>query len=304
MKQERILAPIVLFVYNRPEHTRQTLEALAENELASQSRLIVYSDGPKNEEDMVGVDQVRNEVEAISGFAEVDMVKRDANVGLAANIIDGVTTVVNRYGRVIVLEDDLVTAPYFLRFMNDALDCYADEPKVGHIQAYDFTSNPNLPETFLIKWTGSWGWATWARAWKHFNPDGKALLEELRRRHLTRTFDLNGNYRFTRMLRHQVEGKNNSWAIRWNASLFLADVLSLNVGRSLVQNIGFDGSGTHCGSDALYTAHVWTEPLPVEPITPVEENLYARQSLGRYYHRTAGFWAKVRRRLKRLVSRR
>ena len=261
MKTETALAPIVLFVYNRPNHTRETLEALRKNELADASRLIVYSDGPKGEEDREEVEAVRALVNDLTGFAAVEVVKRESNVGLAANIIDGVTTVVNKYGRVIVLEDDLVTAPYFLRFMNDALECYAEEPRVGHIQAYDFTGDPELPETFLIKWTGSWGWATWDRAWKLFNPDGKALLDELRRRRLTRTFDLNGNYRFTRMLRHQVEGKNNSWAIRWNASLFLADVLSLNVGRSLVQNIGFDGSGTHCGSEALYTARVWDIPL-------------------------------------------
>ena len=304
MKPDEKLAPIVLFVYNRPQHTHETLEALKNNELAERSRLVVYCDGPKGDDDRAEVEPVRAEVDAVTGFADVEVVKRDSNVGLAANIIDGVTSVLNRYGRVIVLEDDLVTAPYFLRFMNDALECYADEPRVGHIQAYDFTGDPALPETFLIKWTGSWGWATWDRAWRLFNPDGKALLDELRRRRLTRTFDLNGNYRFTRMLRHQVEGKNNSWAIRWNASLFLADVLSLNVGRSLVQNIGFDGSGTHCGSEALYTAKVWTDPLPVQPIFPVEENLYARQSLGRYYHRTAGFWAKVRRRLKSLLRKR
>ena len=100
---------------------------------------------------------------------------------------------VNRYGRVIVLEDDLVVAPHFLQFMNNALDVYADVPQVGHIQACDFTNDPDLPDTFLIKWTGSWGWATWKRAWQFFNPDGKALLEELERKKLTYTSTSTGN---------------------------------------------------------------------------------------------------------------
>jgi hypothetical protein len=221
---------------------------------------------------------------------------------LARNIIDGVTTQVNRYGKVIVLEDDLIVAPSFLQFMNDALETYKDEPKVGHIQACDFTQDPTLPDTFLIKWTGSWGWATWDRAWKHFNPNGKELLQELERRKLTYIFDFNGKYGFTRMLRRQIEGKNNSWAIRWNASLFLKDILSLNVGRSLVQNEGFDGSGTNCGGGGLYASNLHLQELPVIPIAPIEENQAARQAFVRYYARTNSFWAKAIRRIKRTLK--
>ena len=186
--------------------------------------------------------------------------------------------------------------------MNDALETYKDCPEVGHIQACDFTHDPSLPDTFLIKWTGSWGWATWDRAWKHFNPNGKELLRQLEERKLTRTFDFNGNYRFTRMLRRQIEGKNNSWAIRWNASLFLADILSLNVGRSLVQNEGFDGSGTNCGGGGLYNSNLWMHPLTVKPISPLTENKKARKAFERYYHRTNCFWAKAIRRIKRTLK--
>ena len=186
--------------------------------------------------------------------------------------------------------------------MNDALETYKDCPEVGHIQACDFTHDPSLPDTFLIKWTGSWGWATWDRAWKHFNPNGKELLKQLEERKLTRTFDFNGNYRFTRMLRRQIEGKNNSWAIRWNASLFLADILSLNVGRSLVQNEGFDGSGTNCGGGGLYSSNLWMHPLTVKPISPLTENKEVRKAFERYYHRTNCFWAKAIRRIKRTLK--
>ena len=247
------------------------------------------------------MDEVRRYVRSLQGFGRVEVVERPENWGLARSIIDGVTTVLRRSDRVIVLEDDLVLSPYFLRFMNDALETYKDEPRVGHIQACDFTQDPSLPDTFLIKWTGSWGWATWRRAWTLFNPDGRALLAELEQRGLTRTFDFDGAYRYTRMLRRQVEGKNNSWAIRWNASLFLADVLSLNVGRSLVQNAGFDGSGTNCGGGGLYASTLWTEPLPVVKISPVAENLAARRAMARYYRRHFGFWAKAIRRIKRTL---
>lgn len=297
-----MLAPILLFAYNRPRHLQHTVEALAHNPLAQESELFVFSDGARTEDDREDVELVRSYIHTIEGFKTVHRIERDRNYGLAANIINGVTDIVNRYGRVIVLEDDLVTAPGFLQFMNDALDTYADEPRVGHIQAYDFTQNPRLPETFLIKFTGSWGWATWQRAWQHFNPDGQYLLNELHRRHLTRRFDFNGKYGFTRMLRRQVEGKNNSWAIRWNASLFLQDILSLNVGRSLVQNEGFDGSGTHCGADHLYEARLYKERLRVEKISPVTENLEARKIFERYYARTNSLWAKGMRRLQSLLK--
>ena len=259
-------APILLFVYNRPEHTRRVIESLQTNVEAIESRLFIYADQARNEADRPNVNEVRRYIRSIGGFKQVTLIERSENWGLARNIIDGVSTQVNAYGRVIVLEDDLVVSPYFLRFMNDALETYKDEEQVGHIQACDFTKDPSLPDTFLIKWTGSWGWATWARAWRHFNPDG-----------------------------------NNSWAIRWNASLFLAGILSLNVGKSLVQNTGFDGTGTNCGGGGLYASDLWMHPLPVVPISPIAENQEARRAFARYYHRTNGFWAKAIRRIKRTL---
>ncbi len=295
-------APILLFVYNRPAHVRQAILSLQRNELAAQSELFIYSDYAKQEEDREAVEEVRQFIHTVEGFKQIHITEREENWGLARSIIDGVTTTVNRYGRVIVLEDDLVVAPFFLKFMNDALELYKDTPQVGHIQACDFTQAPDLPDTFLIKWTGSWGWATWARAWKHFNPDGKSLLRELKERKLTYSFDFNGKYGYTRMLRKQTEGKNNSWAIRWNASLFLKGILSLNVGKSLIQNNGFDGSGTNCGGGGLYASNLYMHELSVSPISPITENLKARQAYIDYYARTNSFTAKAIRRIKRTLK--
>ncbi|MDR3118533.1 MAG: glycosyltransferase [Mediterranea sp.] len=293
-------APILLFVYNRPEHTRRLVESLQQNPPAAGSRLIIYSDAAKYAEERPAVIEVRKYIRTIAGFASVAVIEQTENKGLAQSIITGVGKTLEEHDRVIVLEDDLVVAPHFLRFMNDALETYKDEPRVGHIHACDFTQDPSLPDTFLIKWIGSWGWATWKRAWQHFNPDGKALLAQLRERKLTHAFDFNGSYGFTRMLRRQIAGKNNSWAIRWNASLFLENILSLNAGKSLVRNEGFDGSGTHCGNDdGLYTSRLWIQPLPVEKISPVEENSAARDIYCDYYRCTNSFKAKVLRRIKK-----
>ena len=297
-----MLAPVLLFVYNRPLHTKDLIDSLCLNSLSRESDLIVFSDGWHDEADKEKVIQVREYLKTVSGFKSIEVIEGQQNKGLAQSIITGVTMVVNRYGRVIVLEDDLVVSPYFLQFMNDALEVYKDEARVGHIQACDFTGDISLPDTFLIKWTGSWGWATWNRAWKLFNPDGKDLLEQLESRKLTKEFDFGGTYPFTRMLRRQIKGINNSWAIRWNASLFLADVLSLNVGKSLVRNSGFDGSGTNCGGGNLYDSSMWMNPLPVIPVTPIGENKLARRAFARYYHRTNCFCAKAKRRILRTLK--
>mgnify|MGYP001218777437 CR=1 FL=1 len=290
-------SPILLFTYNRPAHTKRLIESLKANSLAKDSVLYIYSDGPVDSLDKRAVDEVRSFLDTIEGFYQVTIIKREENVGLAYNIIDGVSTRVKEHGRVIVLEDDLIVAPHFLEFMNEALEVYKDETRVGHIQACDFINSPQLPETFLIRWTGSWGWATWERAWRFFNPNGEQLLQTLKERRLTKYFDFNGAYGFTKMLHKQIRGENNSWAIRWNASLFLADMLSLNVGRSLVQNRGFDGSGTHCGSQEIYGTELFQGRIAVKRITPIEENKEARKIFENYYRKTNSLWAKGVRRL-------
>lgn len=293
------LAPILLFTYNRPSHTRQTLEALLNNKLCSESELYVFSDGYKNDSDKREVEKVRKIIRSIDGFQQIHIIENTHNLGLAKSVIQGVTQVIDKHGKVIVLEDDLITSPWFLTFMNEALERFENEEKIGHIHGFCFPL-PDLPDAFLIKWTGSWGWATWKRAWQQFNPDGKALLDEITKRKLSKSFDFNGKYPFTRMLKRQVNGMNDSWAIRWNASLFLNDMLSLNAGKSLVRNIGFDGSGRHSGKDEIYTTDLHPDKLNVD-ISPIRENKTARKAFEKYYGKTNSFWAKVNRRITRFL---
>lgn len=296
-------APIVLFVYNRPDHVRNVIWSLVQNELAVKSEIFIYSDAAKGKEDEKYVQEVRNYINSINGFSKVHIIEREKNWGLARNIIDGVGNLISKYGKIIVLEDDLILSPYFLQFMNDALCVYENEDKVAHIHGCEFFNDTTLPDTFLIKWAGSWGWGTWEKSWRLFNEDGNLLLEELKNRRLTKTFDFNNAYGYTRMLQKQVEGKNNSWAIRWNASLFLKDKLSLNAGKSLVKNVGFDGSGTHCGDDNLYDSSLFMNRLQVNKIEPLNEDLYARKIIEDYYRRTNSFKAKLLRRLKKEINR-
>jgi hypothetical protein len=238
-------SPIVLFVYNRPTHTRLCIEALSLNAEAINSDLFIYSDYPANPNDIVLVKQVREYIKAVKGFRSVTVVNRDKNLGLAGSIISGVTDVLKSHECGIVLEDDLVVSKYFLKFMNSALFFYKDDSRVGSIHGYVYPVSDHLPETFFLRGADCWGWATWPRAWKMMCLDGRLLLEELVSRNLEGAFDLGGAYPYTKMLRNQIKGRNNSWAIRWHASLYLRGMLTLYPGKSLVQNIGHDGSGVH-----------------------------------------------------------
>jgi putative methyltransferase (TIGR04325 family) len=272
------LSPILLFVYNRLWHTKETVTALLKNELAAESDLIIFSDGALNSTSIKPVNQVRDYVHSITGFKSIQIIERDYNFGLAKSIIDGVTRVCQDYGRVIVLEDDIIASPYFLRYMNDGLNLYENNERVISIHGYVYPTKEELPETFFLRGADCWGWATWKRGWNLFEPDGKILLKELEKRKLAKNFDMNGAYKFTKMLKDQIKGKNDSWAIRWHASAFLASKLTLYPGKSLVTNIGLDGSGTHCSKSSALVSKLAVKPISLNSI-PVEESEYAKSSI-------------------------
>ena len=234
----------MLFVYNRLNCTKRTIEALQKNELANKSELFIYSDAAKNENDLKKVAKVQEYIENVDGFKKIIIRKRKVNTGLARSIISGVTKVVNEYGKIIVLEDDLVTSRYFLRFMNVALEAYKNEPRVASIHGYIYPIN-DLPETFFIKGADCWGWATWNNKWSIFERDGKKLLDKVKKKNIEIKIDFNGAYNYTSMLKNQVEGKIDSWAIRWYISAFLKNMITLYPRKSYVQNIGFSNEGTH-----------------------------------------------------------
>lgn len=302
---DMIFAPITLFVYNRLEHTRRTVDALKKNKLADSCELIIFSDAPKSEIQVDGVKEVRQYIRQIDGFKSIIIVERETNYGLAKSIIDGVAKVVNQYGRIIVLEDDLVTSPYFLTYMNEALEKYADDNRVVSIHGYVYPVKQSLPEAFFLRGADCWGWATWQRGWAHFNPDGQYLIDELKRRKLIGMFDFNGAYSFSKMLKAQIKGSNDSWAVRWHASAFLADKLTLHPGRSLVHNIGNDASGTHCGESNIHDVLLSVTPIDISGVEVIPSilgyqafELFYRQSQGNLMQRISRSLATILRKIR------
>jgi len=297
---DKNLAPIVLFIYNRPWHTQQTVETLQKNELANESELFIYSDAAKNEQASESVNAVREYIKTINGFKEITIILRDKNWGLADSIIDGVTKIVNEYGRIIVLEDDLVTSPYFLKFMNEGLTMYENEDKVASIHGYIYPID-NLPNTFFIKGADCWGWATWKRAWDIFESNGEKILDELKSRRLEKEADFNNSYGFTQMLKDQIKGKNNSWAVRWYMSAFLKDMLTLYPGKSYVQNIGNDDSGTHCCVSDIFRVELCTSNNSNR--LELVENSDSRKKIEIFFDSINGtFIQKLKTRIKRLIK--
>ena len=265
------LAPIALFVYNRPDHTRRTLSYLQKNRLAEDSRLYIFSDAPKTAADRAKVEQVRQLAREITGFKSIRLVQRLENLGLANSIIAGVTQLVNEYGKVIVFEDDLISSPYTLQYFNESLARYANEEKVMQVGAYMFDhGNKALPETFFYRVAFSWGWATWARAWKNFEPDVDKLMLQFDKQKISR-FSIEGTMNFWKQVQDFKAGRNNSWAIRWYASIFLNGGLTLNPSHSLIHNIGHDGSGVHSNIENTYHVQVARQPVTHFP-SEIEES--------------------------------
>lgn len=281
-------APIALFAYRRLAHLSATVATLRDNALASESALYVFCDGPSGAEDEPLIAEVRAFVRQIDGFKSVTIIEAQENMGLARSITSGVSRMLEAYPEVIVLEDDLVSSPYFLIYMNDGLSCYRDNLQVGSIQGYVYPGVNALPETFFMLGGGSWGWATWRRAWATFERDGNKLLDALELSGRVDDFDLGGLAPYTRYLRKTILGMQDSWVTLWHASCFLNDLYALHPARSLVQNIGMDGTGRHCPATDAYRVALTDRPIKVEPV-PVAQN---EAAVARYCeHFLANNWA-------------
>lgn len=261
-------APIALFVYNRPAHTRQTVESLQKNALSKDSDLIVFSDAPKSDVQAEAVNEVRQYIRQIDGFKSVTIVERETNFGLARSIIEGVTRLCEEYGRVIVLEDDLITSPHFLRFMNDALDMYEHEERVMHISGATYPIESMEEDTFFLRIPLCWGWATWNRAWQHFRKSNDVMSKFDRR--MRKAFTFNDTYNTWQQLEQNKNGVISSWFVYWYATLFLRNGLALFPGKSLVRNIGMDGTGVHCLASNNYDMELSATAIRVFPISLIE----------------------------------
>lgn len=278
------LAPIALFVYNRPQHLRRTLECLQKNKLANESELFIFSDGAKTPKDITKVEEIRSLIRSITGFKNIQIIEQPTNKGLASSIIEGVTLLTHKYGKVIVLEDDLESSPYMLQYFNDALSFYENTERVMHIGGYMYPINKEgLPETFLFRVATSWGWATWHRAWQHFEPDMEKLYRCFDDTKIT-AFSIDRTENFWKQVNQFRAGRINSWAIRWYASVFLNGGLCLSPATSMTNNIGNDASGTHSDATDMYKTQLAGKPI-THFSTVIEENAEAYKRI-KYFYRT------------------
>jgi hypothetical protein len=239
-------APIGLFIYKRPEHARRTIVSLLACDGFRFSPIHVFADGPKSDVDTPAVQATRAVAHDLLG-GSATYVEHERNLGLANSIIAGTTALCDRYGTSIVVEDDLILAPYLIRFLNEGLERYRDEPRVMQISGhmFDVPALKEAREALLLPLTTSWGWATWKPAWDLFDPLAIGWREFLAGSAQKKRFNIGGQHDYFRLLKRQMRGELDSWAIRWYYSVFSRGGLVLFPPRTLVINRGLDASGTH-----------------------------------------------------------
>lgn len=250
------LAPIVLFVYNRPTHTRMTIEALQKNHLAKDSILYIFADGAKptaDDEQIASVQQTRNYIKTVTGFKEIIIEEASQNKGLANSVIYGVTKVINQYGKVIVVEDDLVTCRHFLRLLNEQLEVYKNDNRIFMVTGCNY--NIKMPwyykkDVYLTHRGNSTGWGCWKDRWECADwdiTDYNVFMADPQKQTL---FNRGGDD-LTPMLKMQMEGAIDSWAIRWEYTMYKHDAYCVHPVKTFLWNSGFDGSGIHSGKRTL-----------------------------------------------------
>lgn len=274
-------APVALFVYNRPWHTQRTVEALLANRGAKDTHLHIFSDAPRRPQDESDVMAVRHYIRSITGFKDIRCTIRKHNMGLANSIAEGVSQLCEEHGRAIVLEDDLVTSPYFLQFMNDALDCYKNDEKVMHVSGFSYPTKPSPnTETFFFRVPLCWGWGTWSRAWQKYRRDISVI--DRFDGDMINAMNIDGSYDFWKQILQNRDGIINTWFIFWYASVFLEGGLALFPSTSLVRNIGHDGTGVHCSRSLDYDVNlaespvevIWTQPRESSDIVKLHKDYF------------------------------
>ncbi len=263
-------APIALFVYNRPWHTHQVLEALRNNELADESELFIFSDGPTNNDDLKSVEEVRSIIKQPHGFKKTHIIEGQYNRGLKNSLLSGINEVFNAFDKIIVLEDDILTSKTFLYNINYALNRFKNEEDIIAITGYTFPHKLVLPELFAVNFPAVWGWATWKRGWNNYNNDGEYLYNSLKEKNLLQNLDHNFSFPYSEMLLNEISGKLDSWGIKWYASAVLHKKLTLMFSSSLVNNIGHDNSGKHSGSTNVHDVSM--SDIKFNFDIPVEKN--------------------------------
>lgn len=282
------LAPIIVFAYNRPDHLHQTLDSLSKNDLAKDSILYIYCDGPKensNNEQLQKIADTRGVAHNVTEFKEIHVLEAPQNKGLGSSIIDGVTAVVNQYGRAIIFEDDVISTRGCLTYLNDALELYQNDEQVMHVSAWMYPNKKHFPETFFYDSPyPAGGWATWQRAWAYFDNDTKGHISYWEDH--WNDFEIMGGDVLRRQLYANLKGKINTWYIKWYSSMHKIGGLCLYPHKALTNNIGWDNSGETSNNTNRYEVVNPVEYVKVERI-PIVRNKSAFKYIRKWY---SGHW--------------
>lgn len=278
------LAPVVLFVYNRPLHTKKTIESLQRNILANESELFIFSDGPKNESDEVKVAEVRTYIKSIKNFKNVAIQKFETNRGLANSVIDGVTKIINEFNKVIVMEDDLISSPGFLKFMNEALDFYRDDERMSSISGYSFPIE--IPEeydkdVYILPRASTWGWGSWRNRWQEADWELKDFKEFSTTKKIQKDFN-EGGEDLSPMLKAQFWGNIDSWGVRWSYAHFKKRTYCLYPVTSKIKNIGADNSGRHTIRTKKFEVNLDSEIVPTKLTRDLPLNLEIQNNFKKF----------------------
>lgn len=250
------------------------LRSLIQNSLFEQSEVFVFADGPKedaSEADIAKIGEVRKLFEPLNNNPHVILRFSEKNRGLTTSIVSGITEIINRYGKVIVVEDDLELSPGFLKYMNDALSLYENEERVMHVGGYMAPHSFATNETMFFRAPTIWGWGTWKRAWEFASFDAKELLKRIRKTvNAQHEFNVRDGYPYYRLLNEISMGKVNAWSISWYATIFLKRGFCLVPDKSLVRNIGFDNSGTNCEPTDIFSKQEIIESIDINKIKIIE----------------------------------
>ena len=277
------LAPICLTAYRRPEHTRATLEALLKSPLAEHSTVYAFLDGPKTEDDVSAVAETRAVLEATKGFKDLQVSVSETNRGLASSITSSVSQVVDDAGRVIMIEDDIVTSPAFLHYMNKSLSFYEHSSHIWHVSGYAPDYQEQIRGAYAWRAMNCWGWGTWKDRWQHFEKNPQKLISEFNAEDIHR-FNIDGVKNFWNQVQLNAAGAMDTWAIFWYATIFKKNGLCMSPRHSYVQNIGFDGSGENCVALANLAQGGLNhdENPPLVPVVPEDALAVARYQLFLY----------------------
>ena len=274
-------APVVIFAFNRPDHLKQCIDSILLNKESEFTEFWVFVDGPRNAIDKIKVREVVQILDKYKAYKNWHFQFSERNLGLAKSIISGLNKVFEKSERAIIVEDDLVASPYFLEYCNFGLEKYEMDQRVASLHGFSYEFNKPEKSPYFLRGADCWGWATWKNRWELFEEDSNNLISQIKAKRLKRKFDLDDVYPYYNMLIRQSRGEVSSWAIRWHASMFLANKLTLYPNKTLINNNGIDGSGTHAGQSKSFNSLLADRPIDFANIE-IREYRRVRRKLKRF----------------------